>query len=174
MFETTIFTSIPPYVQEKASFLQTAVIGTAVVFGAYYLWTYYRMWKKGYVISPQKLFMLASTAICSVYAWGYNSMGMGFVIMNIFHAVQYFALVWSTEKRQLCEKVGADPESNGRIPIVLTFVLLPLCAGFLMSATNHPVAEGILIVCACMHFYYDSFIWSVRKKQHLEVKEAPV
>ena len=30
----------------------------------------------------------------SLYAWGFNSFGEAFFVMNFFHALQYFAIVW--------------------------------------------------------------------------------
>ena len=50
--------------------------------------------RQGYRVSMQKVWLLASTALCSIYTWGFDSFGQAFFIMNFFHAWQYFALVW--------------------------------------------------------------------------------
>jgi hypothetical protein len=38
--------------------------------------------------------LLFLTGVCSIYAWGFNPFGLAFFIMNVFHAWQYFALIW--------------------------------------------------------------------------------
>ena len=49
-------------------------------------------------------------ALVSIYTWGFNSWGQAFLIMNLFHAVQYLALVWAKEGRRLCERAGIAPQ----------------------------------------------------------------
>ena len=43
----------------------------------------------------------ALTGAVSLYAWGFNPFGHAFFVMNFFHAWQYFAIVWSTDKKNV-------------------------------------------------------------------------
>ncbi len=54
-----------------------------------------------YRVSFHKVFLLASTGLCSIYAWGFNAFGEAFFIMNLFHAVQYLGLVWWSEGKRV-------------------------------------------------------------------------
>lgn len=162
------FTAIPAYAESNAHYLTWAVVGLGVPFLAYYLYAYWRYSRAGYRISPQKVALLLSTAACSIYAWGFNPFGMAFFIMNFFHALQYFAIVWWAENKNLCRLLGVAGRSWAK-PVALA-ALLAFGAGYgiLAESTDgdaSPWLFKLFLVISLMHFWYDSFIWSVRGKQ---------
>lgn len=167
---SAFFTAIPPLVESNASILRWTMLCFGVSFSAYYVWAYRRLARHGYVVSWQKVFMVTSTGICSIFAWGFNAMGAAFLIMNVFHAVQYFALVWATEKNSLADLFELSLKGGSRAMLLLTFLAAPLLAGGLLVCLDGVVTEVALVTCAIFHFYFDGFIWSVRKKQHLQVR----
>jgi hypothetical protein len=125
-----------------------------------YFWQLRILKKQGYKIPPKKIALFASTTVMSVYAWGFNSFGMSFLIANIFHAVQYYALVWFKEQKSIKQVFGnkEDVLSKGRR--FLLYISIPLFLGFLLISLKSIYVRSILVVCALMHFWYDSFIWS--------------
>ena len=89
-----------------------------------------------------------------------------FFIMNFFHAWQYFALVWKYEKRTVVDHLHLG---SGRLagPTALGVIMLTTFGyGFLVTIAEPTQAVlAVAFVVSIMHFWYDGFIWSVRKKQ---------
>jgi hypothetical protein len=140
------------------------VIGGALLIAAY-LVAQVRFYRQGHRPSPLKIFIVASTGLCSVYTWGFNSWGEAFFIMNLFHAVQYLALVWAMEKKRIGQlfRVGERrPWAAGLLFLASVFLY-----GFGAQSLD-PGLTGlwaITIVVSLLHFWYDGFIWSVKKSQ---------
>ncbi len=162
------FTQIPAYTQSKAHILTWAVIALGLPFLAYYLFAYWRLSRQGYQVSPQKIALLVSTAICSIYAWGFNPFGMAFFIMNFFHALQYFAIVWWSEKGNIGRCFGFEGRRWGGAVALALILGVGLGYGVLAEQTD---ADGstwlfsLFLLVSLMHFWYDGFIWSVARKQ---------
>jgi hypothetical protein len=87
--------------------------------------------------------------------------------MNLFHAVQYFALVWATEGRRLCAATGLARRRVGLAFGLLLFAVL--VGGYGLAAALVDTARrdlwAVTMVVSLMHFWYDGFIWSVARKQ---------
>lgn len=162
---STLFTAVPPYVEANASLLRTSVLAFTAVFAAVYVLCYRDLRRKGYRLPWQKACLLGSTAVCAVFAWGYNSFGMAFLIMNLFHAVQYFALVWITERRMLGEMFRTRGRSLRTAALLVGFLAVPLSLGMFLYAADGYWIGTVLMACALLHFWFDGFMWSVRKRQ---------
>lgn len=163
---------LPEAVMARRDALRLALGAATGAILAFYALHAVRRARAGRKIPWQKSALLASTAVASTAAWGFNSFGNAFLIGNISHAVQYFALVWTTEKENLAERTGAGQGAGGRAILLAAFLAVPNALGLLLFAfTARPVAS-LLTLCALMHFWYDGFIWSVRKGEHLRVGAA--
>ncbi len=164
---SVFFASIPAYVESNQRFLTWGLLGIGTPFIAWYVWRYWRYSQQGYKVSFQKVALLSSTALCSIYTWGFDSFGQAFFIMNFFHAWQYFALVWYTESKNMTSffRLGSIPWGK---PIALV-VFLVVAFGYGLfsevSSEQTRLTADIVIVVSLMHFWYDGFIWSVRKQQ---------
>ena len=117
----------------------------------------------GYRMPAHKAALLGSTGLVSILAWGLAPPFMAFAIINLFHAVQYFALVWLKEG----DRISAVLRSGGSRRLALAGFLI-CCGGF--GITYAAVDEKSLLIapflaCSLLHFWFDSFVWSVRKKQ---------
>lgn len=161
------FAKIPAQVAPLHTSLTGAVLCLTIPFLVYFVWAYRRLHKQGYRISHQKVTLYALTAIVSVVAWGFNSFGQAFLIMNFFHAWQYFAIVWWSENENLSSVFHLSKLPFGK---PLTFLIVFGSAGaFGWWATTmdgeKPLLLAISLVVSIMHFWYDGFIWSVRKQQ---------
>ena len=82
--------------------------------------------------------------------------------MNFFHAFQYFAIVWWTEKKTIMNLF--------RCPWQLALLILLVCGlgyGFWRAHRPQDYVPFIALgnVVSLMHFWYDGFVWSVRKGQ---------
>ena len=121
-------------------------------------------WEQGFR-STSMNDLVASTGFCSIYAWGFNSFGMAFFIMNLFHAVQYLALVWWSEKKNIVRAFSLE-NLRWKAPCGVAFFLAATTTyGYFVQAVNSSIVSlwAITLVISLMHFWYDGFIWSVRK-----------
>ena len=161
------FTSIPAFVDERRIYLTWAVLVFAVPFLGYYLYSYYRLHRQGYNVSPQKVLLFASTSVCSLLAWGFNSFGEAFFIMNFFHALQYFALVWTVEKGNIATLLRLNRFRWGPQCALLIYLGVGFGYGLYaeVSDTENEILFAAILLVSILHFWYDGFIWSVRRRQ---------
>lgn len=160
------FTRIPAFMEGNQAIFARVIIGLGTAFVAYYLWAQWRMARQGRTICWQKVYLLASTGLVSVYTWGFNTWGEAFLIMNLFHALQYFGIVWASENRNMQRTFRLTKIRGGRLLTWVLFVGLAVGYGLMVEAW----ADGrsmlwwsFTIVISLMHFWYDGFVWSVRK-----------
>ncbi len=139
------------------------IVGMAIIglYGTVYL----RLRKKGYVMPPQKMAMYLSTSIASIFAWGFNSFAMGFLIANVFHAVQYFALVWSLEQQSIGKVFGAGNSVHAVVLRLALFVCVPLMLGLVSFTIESNYLAALMVTVALMHFWWDGFVWSVQSNK---------
>jgi hypothetical protein len=164
-FEQVLFQLTP-----RQSSLTAALIAVGLPFCAYYLYAYRRLAKQGYRIPPQKVALFVTTAVVSIACWGFNPFGSAFFIMNFFHAFQYFFLVWFVERSNITSLFRLSKLPNGSSIALFLFVLTGVAFGVwsqIRSAFDVPEHAKIcvLLVVSILHFWYDGFIWSVRRGQ---------
>jgi hypothetical protein len=117
----------------------------------------------GYHVPVHKLALIGSTGLVSLIAWGFSSPLIALVSINIYHAVQYFALVWLKEGQRMTTFSRKTPGA--------TFLAFCAACGAVGVLYELDAMLGIqwlmapFIACSLLHFWYDSFVWSVRKKQ---------
>ena len=117
----------------------------------------------GYKIPAHKLALVGSTGLVSLVAWGFSSPLIALVSINIYHAVQYFALVWLKEGQRMTIFSRKTPRAT-----FLAFCAACVVVGVLYQLATKADIKGLMapfIACSLLHFWYDSFVWSVRKKQ---------
>jgi hypothetical protein len=167
-----LFAHMGDIIDAKQAYLRFAVLSFGVPFIIYYLYSYWRFYKQGYKVSFQKVALLASTAAVSIYTWGFNSFGQAFFIMNFFHAFQYFGLVWWSEKKSMAGLFRLSAVPWGKWATLTLFLAIAFGYGLWAEVADAgAIASGldlgfnVTIVVSLMHFWYDGFIWSVRKSQ---------
>jgi hypothetical protein len=159
------FSSVPAAVEGHSQHLTYGVLiaGTALI--AAYVIVYWRLAQRGEWKPPWlKIWLVASTGFVSIYTWGFNSWGQAFLIMNLFHGVQYLALVWVMEKK----RIGELMRMPNRPQLVLAVYLGSCIAyGLGVQALDADLTTlwAITMVVSLMHFWYDAFVWSVRRAQ---------
>ena len=151
--------------------LSWVMLGIGIPFIAYYVYAYWRLSKNGYEVSYQKVALFAIVALVSIGAWGFNSFGEAFFVMNFFHAWQYFFLVWFIERNNITVKLGLSQNPFGQELALALFVSIGVLVG-VWFVVDLPAVQfdqrtmiSLLLVISILHFWYDGFIWSVRKGQ---------
>lgn len=135
------------------------VVGVAIAsVVALYVGVAWRRHRRGERVSSLKIWLVTSTGVCSIVAWGFNTWGEAFFVMNLFHAVQYLALVWWSEGRRI---------TRGRLgrlaaPLFFGGTLAYGVFAATVDAERHAL-WSLTIVVSIMHFWYDAFVWSVRR-----------
>jgi hypothetical protein len=106
----------------------------------------------------------------SVAAWGFLPAWKAFFVMNFFHALQYFALVWWTEKANIRRLARLENVAGGMWLALCGFAVATLVVGI----SSHLYGDdyialrwtaSMVLVMALMHYWYDGFVCSVRKRE---------
>jgi len=161
---SAVFTSVPARVEGAHWYIAYVVLAAGTAFIVFYVLSYWQLARQGYRPAWQKIWLTSSTALVSIYTWGFNSWGQAFLIMNLFHAVQYLALVWAMEGKRIAAGFGLV-----RRPGVALVAYLGSVAAYGIGvqavSADLTVLWAITMVVSLMHFWYDAFVWSVRRAQ---------
>lgn len=160
--------------------------GTAAI-TLVFLWNAWKQIRQGNPPSPLKFVSMSA----SIGFWWYSltqvdEMIYGVLIWEMFHDVQYNALVWIQGRRRIALGKATGRLGRflfrpgvGRIAFYLALSFLYGGMGLLMryDHANSPEklfggADGelsalltrIVIASALLHFYFDGFIWRIRKE----------
>lgn len=161
-----LLSTVPARVQAAQGTIARAVLALGAAYLAAYLLAYARLWRRGYRPCLPKVFLLSTTGLVSIWAWGFNPWGQAFFIMNLFHAIQYLALVWWSEGRRIQSVVRLDATPARRALFALALFAGLGAYGFWaeLVPNDDRLRWSMVQSVALLHFYYDGFIWSVRKR----------
>jgi hypothetical protein len=162
---TLLLGDTPDFLSRHQIYLTAAVLAIGIPFGIYYVYSYYRLQQQGYHVSWQKVWLMVITSSVSIYCWGFHSVIDGFWVANFFHALQYFAIVCFAERANLTDLFRLNSLSYGWVIAVFWVVTFGLIYGLwssLIMSGNWAVSFAVTI--SLLHFWYDGFIWSVKKK----------
>jgi hypothetical protein len=155
-------------VRTHADAIRMTVVSTGTLFLLYYAFAYARLIRNGYTISRQKIALLFTTGTTSIYAWGFLPPLEAFFISNFFHGLQYFAIVWWMEQGNIRRVFGLARIRHGNWLALAAFVISVGLFGVVYQLENGYQLRWLgaaAITVSLMHFWYDGFVWSVRKKQ---------
>lgn len=138
------------------------VLLAGLLFLVLYFEVYAALVKKGYRPPREKVALQLGTAAVSIWAWGFNPLGMALFIMNFFHAWQYFALVWRYERENISAALRL-PRSYALAGLIGFGFLYGAVFGVLGEFSDRALA--VTLAVSLLHFWYDGFVWSVRKSQ---------
>jgi len=156
----------PDFLRQHQTYLTTGILAVGIPFVVYYLYSYYRLQQRGYRVSWQKVWLMIITSAVSIYCWGFRSFIDAFWVMNFFHALQYFAIVSFAERRNLAQVFLTGRFSHGGALAIFWVCLF--CFLYGLWAVYAAVGEwcvSLIVTTSLLHFWYDGFIWSVKKKQ---------
>jgi len=160
------FSALPQAAEGHAATIRTIAIATMLLACAGYLVAQWRLSRTGYAASPQKVALMVGTTLVQIAAWGFCPPAIAFMAVNLYHAVQYFAIVWKQEGGKTAGHLRVTSKDFAR-PLALTLIfVLPALYG--LYATAAPYRWNLLgaafLSVTLLHFWMDGFIWSVRKK----------
>jgi len=161
-----LFTRVPIHAEAHQAALAWGLLICGALYLVIYLVGYARLVRQGYRVSPQKIALLVFTGACSIYTWGFNSFGEAFFIMNFFHAWQYFGLVWWSERANFRRRLGLQRVRWGQLAALLAMLAVAGTYGVWAEfvSSDQRFALSVTLVVSLMHFWYDGFIWSVRRQ----------
>jgi hypothetical protein len=164
---SVLFTSVPAYMEGYQRYLTIALLVGGTVFVAWYVYRQWQLTRTGYRVAPLKVYLLASTGLVSIYCWGFNSFGEAFFVMNFFHALQYFGIVWAFEQRNMMRLFGVEDRRFGRALALVLFVVPIFAYGLWVEFLDAGIhwLWAITLLVSILHFWYDGFVWSVRRNQ---------
>jgi hypothetical protein len=159
--------------------LGNVVLVAGSAFVIYYVAAYQALARQGHRISRQKVGLLTSAALVTIFAFGTLDWFLAYAVTSLYHGLQYFGIVWWTERGHL----GEQTRLAGKLPaLALLFALSIVLAGLGYEAAlqvgTREVASGLLtggqgpfwifpipFVISLMHFWWDGFVWSVQRKE---------
>lgn len=130
-----------------------------------YVICYVRYARRGYQVSWQKVLLFVVLTLTSLCMWGFDSFGQSFLVMECFHALQYFALMWWSEQQNLGRLFRVRGRRGGKAITWVLFLGGSLAVGVwsaFYSTTRLEIA--LFLVIEFQHYWYDGFIWSVQKR----------
>jgi hypothetical protein len=154
---------LPGVLEGNHSALAAFAIAAWLAVAGWAMLDYRRAMARGYRLPVHKIVLLLSTGLVSAIAWGFSSPLVTLISINIYHAVQYFALVWLKE--------GQRMTAFSRTTAIRAFALFALgCLAFgiaydLAGASSIRWLAAPFIACSLLHFWFDGFVWSVGRKQ---------
>lgn len=153
-------TSVPARVLAHHAFITWTVLVLGTGFVVYYVIAYVRLARRGHPVAPLKVFLLGATGLCSIYTWTFDSWGEAFFIMNLFHAVQYLALVWAKERANIARRFFGD-RARAHALAAATFFGVVVAYGVAVELldASYRAAWAATMVVSLMHFWYDGFVW---------------
>ena len=155
-------------VDEAQRGLALSLFAVGLPFVMIYIALFRRYAMKGYRISPQKVTLLISTGCVSIYAWGFLPPLEAFFVGNFFHGLQYFAIVWAVERKNIRRTFRVENLQAGTTLALIGFLVIVFTIGAANTLLrDHPDFRWMLsfgLVCSIMHFWYDGFVWSVRER----------
>jgi hypothetical protein len=167
--EWTVFTRAPALVEGWSGSVRAAGVAAWLIVVGIAALCYVRASRAGYRFSAHKKALLAVTATVSIAAWGLASPLVAFAAINLFHAVQYFALVWLKEGKRITALTDRRPRlRRAALPLFVLACFAFGAAYWLAMGAGAASASWFLapfVTCSLLHFWYDGFVWSVRAKQ---------
>lgn len=135
-------------------------------------------WKYGVRPNPIKLLLLSTGIGTWWFAIGYlDNILLGAALFDIFHDVQYLAIVWMFN----CRRVSTDPRIRGFMRVLFRRGMVLLYLGLIVAygsiglipslvndGTILSIVNALLGTSTILHYYYDGFIWKVRERRNQE------
>ena len=159
-------TRVPTMVAGWAGVIRVVAIVTSVAIAGFAATNYARAIRTGrYTLPPHKAVLIATTGSVSLCMWLFTPPFLAYVISNIFHAMQYFAIVWLKEGRRIAG-FGRGGDRDATSLAFVVFFAICFAFGLVYWAESGPyrLILAPFIACSLLHFWFDGFVWSVRKK----------
>jgi hypothetical protein len=156
------------WISEHRLAIRNAVSVAGAAYAVYYVDALLRMIRSGYRLPIPKVALLLSVGVSSIAVWGFLPPLEAFLISNLFHSLQYFGIVWWTERSNLARTFHTANAPGGRWVTLAIFAVLIAAAGTFHASVQRDSWRWLIpipLVISLMHFWYDGFVWSVRRRE---------
>lgn len=146
--------------------LQPLLFGILILCFSAYLLRFTLFRPETYRAPLLKWILFLTTGFVNIYAIFNYTLFEATVIGNIYHALQYFAIIWISERKNVSSRAGVDHSKIGKAVLFagLSGVLVGL-AFLRLHTTGWALLGALWMTTSLMHFWYDGFIWSVRRSE---------
>jgi hypothetical protein len=156
------------WVAEQQLAIRTVVLLAGVSYAVYYAVAISRLRERGYRLPVQKAALLVSVAATSILAWGFLPPLEAFVVANLFHGLQYFGIVWFSERENLGRLVHLPGAGVRRVATFTLFAAVITAVAIFHESVQPDDLRWVLpvpVVITLMHFWWDGFVWSVQRHE---------
>ena len=147
--------------------LRYPLILFAIGFSVFYIYKYRKLVKNGHKISRKKLALMATTAISTLFIAMFYSLADSFYFFNIYHSLQYIYLVFFSETAQVADRFGTKKIRKDLMVFLAGLIIFVVM--LLLSVARDMTTVGFFVnlwlMSSLLHFWYDGFIWSVRRQE---------
>ncbi|MEE2886613.1 MAG: tetratricopeptide repeat protein [Planctomycetota bacterium] len=166
---------VPPMEATSIETLRVAVITGLIALTAAFAWIQVRDARASKRPASRKNLLLVS----AISFWWYANVAiddvlLGLVMFELFHDVQYLAIVWIFNRRRAETNEGAG--SFTRFVFRRSWAMMGLYLGMVLAyggflpatrSVESPVSAGMVATfvttSALLHYYFDGFIWKIRE-----------
>lgn len=161
-----LLTALPQDAEGAAGTIRAAAIAAMVLISAIYVVGQWRLHRAGHGVSPHKVALMTSTAAANIFAWGFCPPAIAYMAINVYHAVQYFGIVWRQEGGKVPGYLRITRADFARPATLAVVLVIPILFGFaaVVFHQHWDVLAAMFLSVSLLHFWMDGFIWSVRKK----------
>lgn len=149
------------------STLQVPLISFGICYVLYYIHHYQKLIKNGYKFPMPKLALFTTTGLSAVVIASFYSIADAAIFGNIYHAIQYYFIVYVSEGALVSRKFKIK-ENKKLTGLLLFLIIISITILFSMvrARTGHILGfiGSFWLLTSLLHFWYDGFIWSVRKQ----------
>ncbi|MBI4821386.1 MAG: hypothetical protein HY791_34320 [Deltaproteobacteria bacterium] len=149
--------------------LQGVLIGFAILYAIFYVASYTRFARRGYRVAPAKIALFVSTGAANWLLVGFFSLIEGAAMANLYHGLQYIAIIWVSERFNLRGTFRLSNLRKAGVAIAFLIILVP---SVMVAVARVAIPASHLLMAfwatsSLLHFWSDGFVWSVRKQQAL-------
>jgi len=158
--------------------LRTPLIFFTIFFIVFYIIYFYRKSQNGYVYSWPKFLHFFVLFATTIYATTHYTILDCVFFGNIYHSISYFFIVYITEKKNfnniLTLNKNLETKSEQGFFIRNRSLLFYLCLlvpiTFILASIRQQNEKMIFIgafwiLTSLLHFWFDGFMWSVRRRE---------
>ena len=185
---------LPLFGPESLFTLRYLVAATGLFVLLLYAINLFNRWKSGQPISWLKLWLVGMTGWFFWYTGRLSTnLLIGLAMFEIYHAVQYYAIVWVYNRRLFERSRGRFGPLGFLFRDRLTMLCVYLAAiaayssirllnvdarGLIFQGSSQEAGQWLMaffVTSSFLHFYFDGFIWQVseRKTQEILVDNVP-
>lgn len=158
----TVLATAPGYLEAghgPLRYIALAIWGVGI---AWAVINYGKAMNAGYNPPAHKIALIAGTGVVTFLAWGYLPPLIAFATINIHHALQYYVIVWMQEGKRMAKTFRMG--MRGAFLLFVLFTAIVAIGYDFATQLDSRLWLVPFLACSLLHFWYDGFVWSVRKK----------